>query len=70
MNRITLPLTALRQLAGWGAAAAAALALCVPAQAQNTKVTVAISGWTGFAPLVLASEAGLFKQQGLDVSII
>ena len=69
MNRINFTLTALRQLAGWGTAAAAALALCVPAQAQNTKVTVAISGWTGFAPLVLAYEAGLFKQQGLDVSI-
>jgi NitT/TauT family transport system substrate-binding protein len=39
------------------------------ALAQETPVTVAISGWTGFAPLTLAKEAGLFKQQGLDVTI-
>ncbi len=39
------------------------------AQAQETPVTVAISGWTGFAPLTLAKEAGLFKKQGLDVTI-
>ncbi|WP_418318724.1 ABC transporter substrate-binding protein [Piscinibacter sakaiensis] len=39
------------------------------AQAQDTKVTVAISGWTGFAPLTLAKEAGLFKKHGLDVTI-
>jgi len=39
------------------------------AQAQETKVTIAISGWTGFAPLTLAKEAGLFKKQGLDVTI-
>ncbi len=39
------------------------------ASAQETKVTIAISGWTGFAPLTLANEAGLFKKQGLDVTI-
>ena len=39
------------------------------AQAQETKVAIAISGWTGFAPLTLAKEAGLFKKQGLDVTI-
>lgn len=37
--------------------------------AQETKVAVAISGWTGFAPLTLAKEAGIFKKNGLDVSI-
>ena len=48
----------------------AALALASgAAQAQETKVTVAISGWTGFAPLTLAKEAGLFKKHGLDVTI-
>ena len=41
----------------------------VPAQAQETKVAIGISGWTGFAPLTLAKEAGLFKKHGLDVSI-
>lgn len=40
-----------------------------PAMAQETKVAIAISGWTGFAPLTLAKEAGLFKKHGLDVSI-
>lgn len=38
-------------------------------QAEDTKVAIGISGWTGFAPLTLANEAGLFKKQGLDVSI-
>ncbi len=39
------------------------------AQAQETPVTIAMSGWTGFAPLTLAKEAGLFKKRGLDVTI-
>src|SRR5512137_95987 len=50
----------------------AALALAAAgtlAAAQETKVAIAISGWTGFAPLTLAKEAGLFKKHGLDVSI-
>ena len=46
-------------------AATAALAV----QAQEIPVTIAISGWTGFAPLTLAKEAGLFKKHGLDVTI-
>jgi len=58
MNTTTKTLTAL--------ALAAASTL---AAAQETKVAVAISGWTGFAPLTLAKEAGLFKKHGLDVSI-
>jgi len=49
-------------------ALAAALAAGT-AHAEDTKVAVAISGWTGFAPLTLAKEAGLFKKHGLDVSI-
>ena len=48
--------------------AAAALA-CLPALAQDTAVAIGMSGWTGFAPLSLAKEAGLFKKHGLDVSI-
>ena len=39
------------------------------ALAQDTKVTIAISGWTGFAPLTLATEAGIYKKHGLDVTI-
>jgi len=34
-----------------------------------TKVTIAMSGWTGFAPLSLAEKAGIFKKNGVDVSI-
>ncbi|AYQ26991.1 MULTISPECIES: ABC transporter substrate-binding protein [unclassified Polaromonas] len=49
-------------------AAASALAMGA-ANAQETKVAVGISGWTGFAPLTLAKEAGIFKKNGLDVSI-
>jgi NitT/TauT family transport system substrate-binding protein len=41
----------------------------VAAHAQDTKVGVGISGWTGFAPLTLAKEAGIFKKHGLDVTI-
>jgi NitT/TauT family transport system substrate-binding protein len=49
--------------------AAVALALIGSAQAQNTKVGIGISGWTGFAPLTLAKEAGIFAKNGLDVTI-
>lgn len=52
------------------ALAAAALAVGAPAAlAQETKVAVGISGWTGFAPLTLAREAGLFRKHGLDVTL-
>src|SRR3954469_20248389 len=37
--------------------------------AQETPVSIALSGWTGFAPLTLAKEAGIFKKNGLDVTI-
>ncbi|MEO7886234.1 ABC transporter substrate-binding protein [Polaromonas sp.] len=57
-----------KQLAFSLLAASAALAT-MNAQAQETKVAVGISGWTGFAPLTLAKEAGIFKKHGLDVSI-
>jgi NitT/TauT family transport system substrate-binding protein len=49
--------------------ALAATLACAAPFAQETKVTVAISGWTGFAPLTLAKETGLFKKHGLDVTI-
>jgi NitT/TauT family transport system substrate-binding protein len=45
-------------------------ALVTPVTAQDLpKVTVAMSGWTGFAPLTLAEKAGLFKKQGVDATI-
>ena len=51
------------------AAAALSAAYAPAVRAQDTKVAIAISGWTGFAPLTLAKEAGLFKKYGLDVTI-
>ena len=47
----------------------AALALTGIVHAQEAKVGIGISGWTGFAPLTLAKEAGIFKKNGLDVEI-
>lgn len=40
----------------------------LPASAQ-TKITLGMSGWTGFAPLTLADKAGIFKKNGLDVEL-
>jgi NitT/TauT family transport system substrate-binding protein len=52
------------------AAAALAVAFAAsPAAAQGTKVAIGISGWTGFAPLTLAKEAGIFARNGLDVTL-
>ena len=48
---------------------AAASLLAGSALAQDTKLVIAISGWTGFAPLTLAKEAGIYKKHGLDVTI-
>ena len=63
-----------RSVAKWtslaaAAAAACTMALAVPAQAQDTKMVLGMSGWTGFAPLTLADKAGIFKKNGLDVEI-
>src|SRR5881397_2966045 len=47
-----------------------ALAFAGTSPAQDLpKVTVAMSGWTGFAPLSLAEKAGIFKKNGVDVTI-
>src|ERR1700741_3484873 len=46
-----------------------AVLVCAPALADDVKVGIGISGWTGFAPLTLAKEAGIFKKNGLDVTI-
>jgi NitT/TauT family transport system substrate-binding protein len=51
------------------AAAASLVALALPAHSQSTKVAIGISGWTGFAPLTLAKEVGLFEKNGLDVTL-
>ncbi len=50
------------------AAVALAVALAsTSALAQDVKVAIGMSGWTGFAPLTLANDAGIFKKNGLDV---
>ncbi|MDU6238572.1 MAG: ABC transporter substrate-binding protein, partial [Bradyrhizobium sp.] len=50
-------------------AVTAALLASTTAFADDVKVGIGISGWTGFAPLTLAKEAGIFKKNGLDVTI-
>ncbi|QUS38103.1 ABC transporter permease [Tardiphaga alba] len=50
-------------------AAFAATPVAVTPAAAQTKVTIGMSGWTGFAPLTLAKEAGIYAKNGLDVTI-
>jgi NitT/TauT family transport system substrate-binding protein len=50
-------------------ALAIALAIASLQAPAQTPVAIGISGWTGFAPLTLAKEAGIFRKNGLDVSI-
>jgi NitT/TauT family transport system substrate-binding protein len=52
-----------------GLAVAIGAAYATGAAAQETKVAIGISGWTGFAPLTLAKEAGIFKKHGIDATI-
>jgi NitT/TauT family transport system substrate-binding protein len=59
-NMIPVRILAAALVAAWSVA---------PATAQGTKVTIGISGWTGFAPLTLAKEAGIYAKHGLDVTI-
>ncbi len=53
----------------WIAGAAAAVALFAAPSMAQTKIVLGMSGWTGFAPLTLAAETGLFKKHGVDVEI-
>ncbi|MCI0753012.1 ABC transporter substrate-binding protein [Teichococcus vastitatis] len=49
-------------------AAAGALAMPTLLRAQAMpRITIGMSGWTGFAPLTLAEQAGLFKANGVEV---
>ena len=51
-------------------AVAAALAFAAgAAHCAGTPVAIGISGWTGFAPLTLAKQAGLFEKNGLEVTL-
>jgi NitT/TauT family transport system substrate-binding protein len=56
-------LTMVAALAVGAVAAGAAPAQDLP------KVNIGMSGWTGFAPLTLAEKAGIFKKNGVDVTI-
>ena len=46
-----------------------AAALFATAAHAETSVTIGMSGWTGFAPLTLAKETGIFEKNGLKVDI-
>lgn len=49
-------------------AAAGLLAAPAAIRAQALpKITIGMSGWTGFAPLTLAEQAGLFRANGIEV---
>ena len=48
----------------WVFATLAALFSSASAYAE-TSVTIGMSGWTGFAPLTLAKQAGIFEKNGL-----
>ena len=50
-------------------AASLGAAFAAPAAAESTKLALGISGWTGFAPLILADKAGLFKKHGIEVDL-
>lgn len=51
------------------AIASVAFAFSSTAALAETSVSVGLSGWTGFAPLTLAKQAGIFKKNGLDVTL-
>ena len=53
----------------WISATGLALAVLTAPAISQTKVAIGYSGWTGFAPLTLAKEAGIFKKHGLDVDL-
>lgn len=63
MKRLLTPLCL--AAAGLMFAAGAAHAQTAPL----TKLTIGMSGWTGYGPLTLAEKTGLFKKHGLDVEI-
>ena len=51
------------------ALAAVALRRAASPRPRRPRSRSASPGWTGFAPLTLAKEAGIFKKHGLDVTI-
>jgi NitT/TauT family transport system substrate-binding protein len=53
----------------WFAGVALAAFAFASAAHAETAVSIGFSGWTGFGPLTLAKEAGIFKKHGLDVTL-
>src|SRR5688572_3070024 len=45
------------------------LAIVAGSVAAQDKVNIGISGWTGFAPITLAAQAGIFKKNGVEATI-
>jgi NitT/TauT family transport system substrate-binding protein len=58
----------MKKSAIFGAAMTLANGIPLPAMA-DTALTLGLSGWTGFAPLTLAKQAGIFEKHGLDVTL-
>ncbi|HYD66360.1 ABC transporter substrate-binding protein [Azospirillum sp.] len=53
-----------------GTLVASLIGFSAAAGAQDLpKITIAMSGWTGFAPITLAKETGIFKKNGVEVEI-
>lgn len=61
----------IRRVPTWQLALATTVLVSVAphAAAQETKIVLGMSGWTGFAPLTLADKAGIFKKNGLNVEL-
>ncbi len=56
-------------LAATGALALPTLAMpAIAGAAALPKVVIGMSGWTGFAPLSLAEDAGIFRKNGVDAT--
>ena len=53
----------------FGLAVACLVLAGASARADDAKVVIGISGWTGFGPLTYAAQTGLFKKHGLDVTM-
>lgn len=62
-------MTFAKWIAGTATAALLGLSALSAGAEELPKVTLAMSGWTGFAPLTLAKEAGIFKKNGVEVEI-
>ncbi len=58
-----------KTIAALVAAGACIAGIATGVHAEDTKITLGMSGWTGFAPLTLADKAGIFKKNGLEVDL-